>query len=185
MVVGRAPAERGFTLTELMVVVVLISVLSVLAFPSMRKRLEQARGRLGVIELRAIAAAQERFRAENLVYLDVSSSLTDYFPVAIPNGSFRTFRDPNKPLWEVLGPTITELTPYVFATRAGIAGETLPADIDPLLLGVMPSTPFPANANTNQWFVVQGRGDVDADGVPQVMLTSSFDPTIYLAQEGE
>jgi len=185
MVARRKSTARGFSLTELMVVVVLIGVLAMLAFPSLRKRIEQARGRLGTIEMRAIAAAQERFRAENLVYLDVSASLTAYFPVAAPTTAFRLFRDPDQPLWEVLGPTITEATPYVFATKAGLSGETLPVDIDAGAVAVMPTPTFPANAISNQWYVIQGVGDLDGDGVHQVMFSSSFDPTLYVANEGE
>lgn len=185
MIARRKSTERGFSLTELMVVVVLIGVLAMLAFPSLSKRVEQARGRLGAVEMRAIAAAQERFRAENLVYLDVSSSLTAYFPVSAPSPSFRVFRDPNQPLWEVLGPTITEATPYVFATKAGLSGEALPADVDVAAAAVMPTPTFPVNATSNQWYVIQGVGDIDGDGIRQVMFSSSFDPTLYVANEGE
>jgi prepilin-type N-terminal cleavage/methylation domain-containing protein len=187
MATRRNASERGFTLTELMVVIVLISILASLAFPSLRKRIEQARGRVGAVELGAIAAAQERFRAENMMYFDVSASLTSFYPVATPTPQFRSFRQPSHvdyARWEVLGPLITEPTPYVFATMAGLANATLPV-IDPALIAVMPGGLMPANPTQNQWFVVQGQGNLDGDAKTQGMLMSSFDRTVYLLNEGE
>jgi type II secretory pathway pseudopilin PulG len=170
------------------VVVALISILSALAFPAVRKRILAARGRVGTVELRAIAGAQERFRAENLTYLDVSATLTTYYPIGIPDGRFRNFRDPahsDHTRWEVLGPPITEATPYVFATKSGLSGAGLPAGIDAQAIALMPGVAVPANATQNQWYVVQGQGNLDDDGTVQVMFTASFDPNAYMVNEGE
>jgi prepilin-type N-terminal cleavage/methylation domain-containing protein len=185
MATRRTVSDRGFSLIELMVVIVLISILASLAFPSLRKRIEQARGRVGAVELGAIAAAQERFRSENMMYLDVSQA--SYYPVVTPGQLFRNFRMPghtDNARWEVLGPAITEPTPYVFTTNAGLANAPLPA-IDAALIAVMPGGALPANPTANQWFVVQGQGDLDGDATLQRMFTSSFDRTVYLVNEGE
>ncbi len=162
-----------------MVVIVLISVLSALAYPSLRKRIEEAHGREGVGQMRAIAGAQERFRSEHMMYLNVSPENTLY-PNPSPNTTKYHFRQPahaDYARWEVLAPEIKVPTPYSFVSRAGLAGVTLPTNPMGLLWpDVLPGGP---------WYFVYGVGDIDGDGTPQRMLVSSFDPQVVVAEPGE
>lgn len=177
--VGGACRNRGFTLTELMVVIVLISVLAALAYPSLRKRIEEAHGREGVGQMRAIAGAQERFRSEHMMYLDVSPNNTLY-PNPSPNTTRYHFRQPahaDYARWEVLAPEIKVPTPYSFLSRAGLAGATLPTN--PMGLA------WPTTLPGGPWYYVYGVGDIDGDGVQQKMLVSSFEPQVVLTGAGE
>lgn len=173
---GRLP--RGFTLTELMVVIVLISVLAALAYPSLRKRIEEAHGREGVGQMRAIAGAQERFRSEHMIYLDVSQS-ENLYPNLAPNTTRFHFRQPGHDdyaRWEVLAPEIKVPTPYSFITRSGLAGSALQTNPMELTWPALPGGP---------WYYVYGVGDIDGDGVQQRMLVSSFEPQVVVAEPGE
>lgn len=177
-------SARGFTLTELMVVVVLVGVLAAIAIPVLRGRLESARGSAGLGAVRAIAAAQERFRSEHLVYLDVSSSMTDYFPRKVPGqfaAHFRSSDDADATTyaaWEVLAPDIREKTQHVFATKAGLAGTT------EFPLTTIPVPFWPAQAQ-GPWYVIQAAADLDGDGVQQILVLTSVEPTILMQNEGE
>lgn len=177
----RAALERGFTLTELMIVIVLISILAALAYPSLRKRLEEAHGREGVIQMRAIAAAQERFRSENLTYLDVSVG-GELYPNSTPSDARYNFRNPsgaNYAGWEVLAPDIKVPTPYSFLTRAGLSGAAIQPDPHPMGLA------WPAPPPAGPWYTIYGVGDIDADGVQQRMLLASFQQEVIVSDPGE
>jgi type IV pilus assembly protein PilE len=64
----RSPARRGFTLTELMVVTVIIGVLAAMSVPSFRKAVEQSRADIAVANLRAIWAAERLYWLEYHTY---------------------------------------------------------------------------------------------------------------------
>lgn len=65
-------ASRGFTLVELMLVVVILGVLLAVAFPSYLDSVRKGRRAEGIAGLTAIQQAQERFRANNATYGNLS-----------------------------------------------------------------------------------------------------------------
>jgi type IV pilus assembly protein PilE len=68
---GRATARsfaRGFTLIELMLVVVVAGLLSSVAYPSFMGQLQKIRRADAMVSILQVQAAQERFRANNLSY---------------------------------------------------------------------------------------------------------------------
>lgn len=163
-----------------MIVIVLISILAALAYPSLRKRIAEAHGREGVGQMRAIAGAQERFRSENLTYLDVSLASTLY-PSETPSETRWHFRQPSHAdytRWEVLAPDIKVPTPYSFVSKAGLSGAALPAN-------PMAPLAWPAVLSAGPWFYVYGVGDIDGDGIQQKMLCSSFAPEVIITNPGE
>jgi type IV pilus assembly protein PilE len=68
----------GFTLIELMAVLVVIALLAVIALPAFTDSVRRSRRADAITELNRIAQAQERWRASNTAYntADVSSATT-------------------------------------------------------------------------------------------------------------
>src|SRR5690349_13572444 len=62
--------ERGFTLVELLTVVVITGVLATLAFASLRAHVSAAWGAEALNMMQSIRAAEERWRSEHMMYLD-------------------------------------------------------------------------------------------------------------------
>jgi type IV pilus assembly protein PilE len=64
----RSPRARGFTLIELVIVVIVIAVLAAIAMPSLLGAIRKGRRSEAIAALTAVQQAEERFRANNLVY---------------------------------------------------------------------------------------------------------------------
>ena len=72
-------ANRGYagvTLTEFIVVIIIMGVLATLAFPQFIRSKERAIGREAIANLKLIAAAEKIYRME---------AVTGYYPLALPN----------------------------------------------------------------------------------------------------
>lgn len=65
---SSARAQRGFTLIEIMVVVVIIGVLGALVVPQFMNRPDQAKVTAARSDLKAIATALEIYRLDNFAY---------------------------------------------------------------------------------------------------------------------
>jgi prepilin-type N-terminal cleavage/methylation domain-containing protein len=70
---GRRAPRGGFSLLEMMVVVVVIGVLVVVAAPSYQRAMDQSRTNIAAANLRAIWAAQRIYWLEYQVYTDKST----------------------------------------------------------------------------------------------------------------
>jgi type IV pilus assembly protein PilE len=79
---SRDPRQHGYTLIELMIVVVVIGVLAIVAFPSFMDQVRASRRSEAIATLSLIQQAQERWRANCPCY---AASLT-----AAPNGGSPT-----------------------------------------------------------------------------------------------
>lgn len=70
---ARRPYRRGFTLIELMVVLVITSVLAMIAIPSFIGQVRKSRRSEAITEVFRVSQAQERFRASNPSYNAVAA----------------------------------------------------------------------------------------------------------------
>lgn len=91
--------ERGFTLVELMVVVVIIGILTAIAVPAMGKQVDKAKVKRAVAEVKAMKTAVDTYKMEKSVCPktnEVKNALEDF--------GITSFNDP----WE---------NSYVYATK--------------------------------------------------------------------
>ncbi|HEY1092203.1 MAG TPA: type IV pilin protein [Burkholderiaceae bacterium] len=82
--------SRGFTLIELMVVVVVLGIIAAIAYPAYTKQINRTRRSDAVAALGILQQAQERYRANSQVYADTlellkmdSHSPKKYYVIAI------------------------------------------------------------------------------------------------------
>jgi type IV pilus assembly protein PilE len=102
---ARQRLRRGFTLIELMIVVAIVGVLAMVAYPSYIKQVQKSRRADAITALNRIAQAQERWRANQSTYSNVLTSAG----LNVPNPSSGYY-------------TLQAVTPATSATAAAIAG---------------------------------------------------------------
>ncbi len=81
----------GFTLIELMVVVVILSIIALIAIPSYQAQIRKSNASKAEQEMQKIAESLERYKSKNFTYrkFDINTvfGTTDLTQVAIPMGS--------------------------------------------------------------------------------------------------
>lgn len=181
--VARRPS--GFTLVELMIVVAIVSVLATLAIYGVTQYTRSAKASEATEMLAAIRVAQELYRQETFVYLDVSDgSFSNLHPTATPDGDKRDFGGDGDDAalaarFRELGVETSGPVYFSYGVVAGRAGESFPT----------PPTEktdfnFPA-APADPFFVAVAKGDLDGDGKFSYFLTHSLSSEIYMENEGE
>jgi len=186
MTKARLRQLRGFTLVELMTVVAIVSILAVIGVVLIGKQLRAAQSEEALTMIQSIRAAEERYRAENRQYLDVSTTLTTYYP-GDSNGKKRSFfrsAAPTPPLdaldarWRLLAPTISTPVMFGYAVVAGNPGTAM----------VAPSTGqkpvWPADP-VEPWYVIQAEADSNNDGTKCWAVASSLNGEVYIENKGE
>lgn len=68
--------QHGFNLVELMAVVIIIGIISAVAYPSYTNYVERANRSEGQAFLMDIAAKQERYRSQNNAYITSNTGIT-------------------------------------------------------------------------------------------------------------
>jgi prepilin-type N-terminal cleavage/methylation domain-containing protein len=184
--------QRGITLVELMVVVLIAGVLAMVGLGAMRRHMNASRSVEALGMIQSTRGAEERYRAIQMQYLDVSSGgdLGWYprnpTPAGGGDGSVRVpfFSPPNSAThpdnanWLVLAPTVSGPMQFGYKVNAGLPGAAMTPPNE-VVTGLAWPTP------TEPWYVVQAIADADSDGVTAFFLASSLNDAVYTTREGE
>lgn len=188
-VVERRP--RGFTLIEMMIVVVIIGVLAALAVVGYRKLITASHVSEATNMVQNIRVAQEAYHSEVQQYADMSAGLLSngWYPSTTPNGKTYTAwgaacggQCQTNMDWSMLPLHVDGPVLFGYATRAGTA-NTSPADKQITVNGS--TLVFPAPSPTD-WFIVAATCDLDSAGTPNTSVyTTSWTNQVYVDHEGE
>jgi len=175
---------RAFTLVELLVVVAIVGGLSAIGITLFRQHVSSGRSIEAFSMLQSIAAAQERWRAESLRYLDVSTSLTTYYPVLTPNRdmhAWESLEHVDKDRWRRLNVTNPGAVQAVYTTVAGNAG-TNPNEV----VKDFSALTLPTFGKQNEpWYLIHAKADLDGDSTFSLYLASSLNGEVYVKNQGE
>jgi len=103
VIISLAKNESGFTLVELMVVIVIIGILAAIAIPTMSKQTDKAKVKRAMAELKTMKTAIDAYRAEKGLY-PTTSQINDVLKENGLNFGSASFKDP----WA---------NPYVYSTK--------------------------------------------------------------------
>ena len=161
---------EGFTVTELMVAVVIIGVLASIAIPSFTSYVYKARITEATDFLGRIRGRQESYRNEFGQYCDVSNGDLDETNPAGPPG-FDPVGWGSTNQWDQLGASPAGPVRFRYSTIAGFPGEPVPADT-----GVQ---------NDDHWFVARALGDLDEDSDTFFLQMTSQTDRLYNSASGQ
>ena len=161
--------NQGYTITELMITVVIIGVLATLAIPTFtsyiyRSRVTEATNFLGKIKQR-----QEAYRNEFGNYCAVDGvGWGTWNPAAIPGEDPVVWVSTDE--WQQLGASPNAPIRFQYATVAGIPGDPAPAgtELD----------------EDDHWFAARAQGDLDGDGTDFFLEVYSQANHIYNSASG-
>jgi len=166
--------RRGFTLTELMIVVAMIGVLAAIALVGYRRYMRGAAASEVKAVVSGIRISEEAYKAETFQYLGCGGGLTDWYP-DVPNDRKRNWDngktgEAKHDCWMQLNVTTDGPVRFGYAVVAGIAPQP---DTVPNVTYCQNWSAAHATVN-GPWFVVQAAGDQDADGVQSLFAASSL-----------
>jgi type IV pilus assembly protein PilA len=178
--------QRGFTLIEMMIVVVIVGILAMLAVVGYRRLVSASHVTEARNTVQSIRVAQEAYHAETQRYADISTSLSAWYPQSTPTGHLVTAWGGACTVcmanmdWSVLPLHIDGPVLFGYATKAGTSVDslpTLPSDITGKV--TLPGSP------TTDWYVVTAMCDLDANGSPySYVMTTSFSNQVFAFNEG-
>jgi type IV pilus assembly protein PilA len=183
----RLRYERGFTLVEMMTVVIIVGVLAGLAVYGVRKYISSSKVSEAVSMMTSIKAGEEAFKGETFIYLDVSGTFdpTNFYPKApssqgakVQWGGAGTGIDK----WKTLGVSPDGPTAFQYAVVA-----TAPNSAQPTLPTAKSAADFKLPSTTAGWqYIAVAKADLGGKGgVYTYVLSHSYSSEVYVENEGE
>ncbi len=163
-----------------MVVVLIVSILAIIGIMLFRKYASSSKSVEALSMIQSIRAAEERWRAENQNYLDVSSTMTSWYPMKTPGEKLYAWAQPSGndyAKWQLLAPTVAGPVQFGYVVKAG-APFTKPPTLDITDPPVWPTMNQP-------WYVIMAEADANGDGTFAKYAASSISDEIYRENEGE
>jgi prepilin-type N-terminal cleavage/methylation domain-containing protein len=173
--------RRGFSLAELMAVVAITGVLGAICTTLVIHHMNVARNLEGITGMQTLRGAAEAFKAENGRYPDCSLvSGPQWYPAITPSKTRYPWvltTHPDWTQWRLLALPRTGVTRFGYLLNAGIPGGTLPV--------FRTTTAPPPTVPTEPWYVIQVKGDIDADSKAMVGFITSMNGEVYVENDSE
>jgi len=176
-------SSRGFTLIELMIVVVIIAVLATLAVYGVGKYISQSKTGEAIQMIGAIKAAQESYKDETFAYLDVTGDLATFYPTNSEPGQKKVGWGEGGAIgskFQALGVAPSGAVLFQYACSAGSATDNVDAVGSDITI-----TGWPTGAMNQPWYAVKAVADLRRGGHRTVYVASSFTNQIFSAHEGD
>lgn len=162
----REPRRAGFTLLELMIVVVIMGVLAMIAIPAVVSYVYRARTTEAYTFLADIRARQESYRLERGRYAGEPASPIDWNPATFaPPGVVQSF-DTTNAAWAQLGAVPDGPCRFRYRVIAGTPGA---------------ASGIP-NLGGDFWYYAQAEADLDGDGVTMAIEAYSAQRQVYVSR---
>jgi len=180
--------SRGFTLVELMVVVIIVGILSVLAVVGYRKLVTSSHVAEATNMVQNIRVAQEGYHAETQQYANISADFYSYYPQGSPTGQVLTgwgaactSKCASGMQWTMLDLRVDGPVLFGYMTIAGGPGVvTYPTNV--AINGA--TLTFPATPTTD-WYIVAATCDLDGQGAPNTYVyTTSWVNQVFVDHAG-
>lgn len=159
----RRARSHGFTLVELMVVVLILGILIAVALPGFRSQVMRSRAAEASQVLSSIRQAEESYYGIYSRYCDART----WNPADLPPPESVVALDTSAAGWDQLGVNPGGPVRFQYAVLAGGAGTRPPAGIG-------------GYNGTEHWYVSRARADLDGDGVTMVVEGYSITPRVYV-----
>jgi type IV pilus assembly protein PilA len=180
---------RGFTLVELMIVVVIAGILATIAGYGLSRYISSSKTGEAVQMIGSIKAAQESYKDETFQYVAVADNVTDQdsfyphdFSASVPGRDKVQWGGGNAALsarWSELAVNPSGPVLFAYASTAGAADAALTSAGSDISIGGWPT-------NLGQpWYIVKARADLNSGGPYTVYVGVSFTTQIFSANEGE
>ncbi|MFH2006435.1 MAG: prepilin-type N-terminal cleavage/methylation domain-containing protein [bacterium] len=177
---------RGFTLTELLIVVVIVGILAAVAVVAYQKYVAQARKSEVFSMIASIKSSEEAYKAESSQYLSTTTSgETDYYPALGSGGSEPSLKQFNptsdgKTLWTALSVSAPQSSLYCgYVVVAGNADDLSGA-------GARGRTLFNNVAPSRPWYYVRAECDFDGNSSVNSTFETTFNQElVYIDNENK